>query len=99
MAAERYFINAAWDESEPEINGQPGFPLTPPRRDSDLDQSSVRAGDRLLKVDGQVIQTFTDVQAAIRKHEIGGEGVFRIARGLEPPRDIRVRHVSDYAPG
>ena len=99
MAAGRYFINAAWQESEPEINGQPGFLLTPPRRDSQLAQSSVRAGDRLLEVDGQAIQTFTDVQAAIRKHEIRGEVVFRIARGVEPPRDIRVRHVIDYAPG
>ena len=99
MAAGRHWINTAWRESEPEINGQPGFLLTAPRRDSQLAQSGVRAGDRLLEIDGQVIKTFMDVQAAIRKHEIGGEVVFQIARGLEPPRDIRVRHVSDYAPG
>ncbi len=99
LAAGRHFINAAWRESEPEISSETGFLVTSPRRDSQLAQSGVRSGDRLLQVDGRVIQTFTDVQAAIREHKLGGEAVFRIARGLEPPRDIQVRHVSDYATG
>lgn len=96
MAAGRYFIDAAWRESKPETDAQPGLLITAPRHDSQLAESEVSAGDRLVEVDGQAISTFMDVQTAIREHEIGGEMVFRIARGLEPPRDIRVRHVSDY---
>jgi len=33
------------------------------------------------------------------EHQVGEELVFRVSRGSEPPRDIQVRHVSDYPPG
>lgn len=97
-AAGQSWIKQAWDEARPQVVIEPGLLLSPPRRGSGLAQNGVRGGDLLLEVDGQPITTFVDVQTAIRKHEIGGEVVLRIARGSELPRSIRVPHVSDYPP-
>jgi S1-C subfamily serine protease len=53
-------------------------------------------GDRLLDVDDQPVQSFRDIQAAIRKNKIGDAMRLRIARGMAAPREVLVRHVSDY---
>ena len=98
-AAGRLWIYEAWKEAQPQLDSEPGLELSPPRQGSQLAQADVRGGDRLLGVDGQSINTFRDVQKGIRQHQVGEELVFRVRRGSEPPRDIQVRHVSDYPPG
>ncbi len=98
-AAGRLWISEAWNEARPQLDSEPGLELSPPRQGSQLAEAGVRGGDRLLGVDGQSINTFRDVQKGIRQHQVGEELVFRVRRGSEPPRDIQVRHVSDYPPG
>ena len=98
-AAGRHWIHEAWSEAEPMLDSEPGLEILPPRQGSQLARAGVHSGDHLLGVDGQSINTFLDVQKAIRQHDVGDELVFRVRRGSEPPRDIRVRHVSDYPPG
>jgi hypothetical protein len=99
MAAAHAWVDEAWHDTRPQMADEPGFPLTLPRQGSQLAERGVRAGDRLLEVDGAPISTFLDVQRAIRKHQIGEELAFRVVRGSEPAHEIRVRHVSDYPPG
>ena len=98
-AAGRHWIHEAWSEAQPLPDSQPGVEISPPRQGSQLALAGVHSGDHLLGVDGQSINTFLDVQKAIRQHQVGDELVFRVRRGSEPPRDIQVRHVSDYPPG
>jgi hypothetical protein len=89
-------ISAAWRETAPEPAESPDFILQPPRPDSELARAGVQGGERLLAVDDRSIQAFTDVQAAIREHQIGEAVRFRFQRGAEPPREVLVRHVGDY---
>lgn len=97
-AAGHAWIDEAWHGARPQIDNEPGLALSPPRQGSQLAERGVRSGDRLLEVDEQPITAFMDVQKAIRKHALGAEVVLRVARGSEPTRDIRIRHVSDYPP-
>jgi hypothetical protein len=83
--------DAAHTESEP-----PGFALLTPRPESELARAGVRGGELLLAVDGQQVRTTDEIQAVIRKHAIGDEVRFLIQRGSESPRELVVRHVSDY---
>ncbi len=98
-AAGTFWTDEAWNDAQPQLGIQPGLELSPPRQGSQLALAGVRGGDRLLGVDGQSINTFRDVQKGIRQHQVGEELLFRVGRGSEPPRDIQVRHVSDYPPG
>lgn len=74
----------------------PGFGLQPPKPDSELARAGIRGGDRLLAVDGQEVRSFSEVQAAIRKHALGEEVRLLVRRGSERSSEIRVRHSSDY---
>jgi hypothetical protein len=89
-------LHMAWRETVPEVEAAPGFYLPPPRSDSQLGLADIRGGDRLLDVDGQPVHSFRDIQAAIRKHKIGDGMRLRIATGTEAPREVSVKHVSDY---
>lgn len=99
--AGRGWINEAWQAAHPEVDERPGLAVTPPRHGSQLAEHGVRAGDRLIAIDGKPLATsgmsaVIDIQAAIRKHAIGDELVLAIARHAEPDRELRVRHVNDY---
>lgn len=103
-AAGRAWISQAWQEARPQADEQAGLALTPPRQGSQLADIGVRGGDRLVEVDGQPLTSSgfaaaVDLITAIRQHEIGDEVTLRVSRGSEPPRTIRVRHVSDYPSG
>lgn len=89
-------VNQAWRETAPDAERPPGFPLYPPKRDSQLALAGVQGGDRLLEVDGQRVQAIAEIQAAIRKHAIGEELAILVQHASEGPREIRVEHVSDY---
>lgn len=83
----------AWREAEP---SPPGFVLQPPKPDSELARAGVQGGERLLAVDGQEARALPEMQATIRKHALGEEVRLLVQRGSEPPREVAVRHVSDY---
>ena len=89
-------VNRAWRETAPDGERPPGFPLQPPKRDSQLARAGVQGGDRLVEVDGQRVQAIAEIQAAIRKHALGDELRLVVQRGSDAPREIRVEHVSDY---
>jgi S1-C subfamily serine protease len=50
----------------------------------------------VLAVDGQKVRDFAESQVAIRKHALGDEVRLLIQRGSETPRELKVRHVSEY---
>jgi S1-C subfamily serine protease len=72
-----------------------GFTLESPRTGSQLAAAGVVAGDRLLAVDDEAVAAVLDIQAAIRKHNIGESVQLLIAHG-DSTRRIEVTHVSDY---
>ncbi len=53
------------------------------------------AGDVLLAIDGQPVQTIQDIQDTIRKHRPGERVRLLIAHG-DSDREIEVTHISDY---
>lgn len=73
-----------------------GFPLLKPRAGSQLAEKGLEAGDRLVEVDGVEVNSFQEVQNAIRNHQLGEEVRFLISREGGQPREIRVRHLHDY---
>lgn len=74
----------------------PGFVLQPPKPNSELARAGVQGGERLLAIDGQEARGLPEMQAAIRKHALGEQLRLLLQRGSEPPREVAVRHVSDY---
>jgi hypothetical protein len=87
-----------WREALATESPPPGFGLQPPKPDSELARAGILGGDRLLAVDGREVHSFTEVQAAIRKHALGEEVRLVVQRRSEPAGEIGVRHVSDYPP-
>lgn len=92
-------VNAAWRETAAATEAAPGFPLQAPRPDSQLALAGVQEGDRLLEVDGQPVEAFGEVQAAIRKHQMGENVRLLVQRRSDEPWEIHVTHVSDYPQG
>ncbi|NMM24093.1 MAG: hypothetical protein HHJ11_11440 [Phycicoccus sp.] len=92
-------IAEVWQEAALAADNPPGFPLQTPRPGSQLLLAGVQGGDRLLDVDGQPVQNFMDVQAAVRRHAIGEEVRLRIMDSSGEGRDIIVRHLNDYVRG
>jgi hypothetical protein len=90
-------LNMTWRETATAGEATTGFPLQRPRAGSQLALAGVKVGDRLLAVDDQLVRSTRDVQAAIRRHQIGGEVRLSVQRGSEPAKEIRVNHVSDYS--
>lgn len=89
-------VNSVWRETSSIRESAPGFLLQPPRSNSSLALAGVQGGDCLLEVDGQRVQAIGDIQAAIRKHPIGGDVRLLVKRSLQAPREIQVKHVGDY---
>ncbi len=89
-------LSAAWRETAPDAEAEPGFPLQPPRSGSPLLLAGVQGGDRLLEVDGQRVDSIGEIQAAIRKHLLGDDVSLLLQRGSTSTREIQVKHVGDY---
>jgi hypothetical protein len=92
-------LTASWRETLSARDETPGFPLQAPKPDSQLALAGVLGGDRLLRVDDQPVRSVGDIQAAIRRHPLGGELRLSVKQEPSEPRELRVRHVSDYLPG
>jgi hypothetical protein len=89
-------LTAAWREAASTETEPPGFVLQPPKPQSELARAGVQGGDLLLAIDDQQVRVVPEVQTAIRKHALGDEVRFLIQRTSEPPRELNLRHVSDY---
>jgi hypothetical protein len=89
-------LNAAWCDASPTQAQSPGIVLQIPRPGSELALAGVQGGELLLAVDGQHVRTTDEIQAVIRKHALGDEVRILIQSSAESPREVIVRHVSDY---
>jgi hypothetical protein len=89
-------LTAAWHDAVPTESEPPGFVLQTPKPESELARAGVQGGELVLAVDGHRVRTFEEIQAAIRKHALGDEVRFLMQRSSESPRELNVRHVSDY---
>ena len=89
-------LTAAWRDAVPTESEPAGIVLQPPKPDSELSRAGVQGGELLLAVDGQQVRALADINAAIRKHALGDEVRFLIQRTSKSPREVNVRHVSDY---
>lgn len=86
----------AWRDAVPTETAPPGFVLEVPRPESELSRAGVQGGDLVVAVDGRRVHDREGLQAAVRKHALGDEVRFLVQRGSESPREVRVRHVSEY---
>lgn len=60
---------------------EPGLSLlSPPRPSSQLAEAGLEAGDRILSVDGVGVGSNADLQAALRRHDVGGEALVDVER-------------------
>jgi len=89
-------LSAAWRETPPTGEPEPGFALQRPRSGSPLALAGVQGGDRLLQVDGQRVDSIGEIQAAIRKHPIGDHVHLLLQRGSTTTREVEVKHIGDY---
>lgn len=89
-------LTDAWRDAVLAESQPPPFVLLPPRQESQLARAGVQGGELVLAVDGQQMRCRDEVQTAMRKHALGDEVRLLIQRGSESPRELKVRHVSDY---
>ena len=89
-------LTAAWCDAVPTETSPPAFVLQTPRPETQLAHAGVHKGELILAVDDQGVRDFDEVQVAIRKHSLGDEVRLLIQRGSETPRELKIRHVSDY---
>ena len=89
-------LDDVWQEAALAADTPPGFLLQAPRPGNQLLLAGVQGGDRLLEVGGQPVQSFMDVQAAIRRHALGEEVCLRVVGASDEGRDIIARHLGDY---
>jgi hypothetical protein len=69
----------AWGGEEPP--DAPGLRLlSPPRPGSQLADAGLAEGDRILSVDGVAVGSNGDLQAALRRHDVGGEALVDVER-------------------
>jgi hypothetical protein len=85
-----------WPSAVPTESEPPAFVLQTPKADSQLARAGVLGGELVLAVDGQQVHCFWDVNVAIRKHALGDGVSLLIQRGSETPRELKVRHLSEY---
>ncbi len=86
----------AWREAVAAESSLPGLALQIPKPESELARAGARGGERLIAIDGQEVRTLPEMQAAIRTHSLGQELRLLVQRASNPPRELVVRHVSDY---
>jgi hypothetical protein len=87
----------AWHEANAQAGAGEGFLLQRPRPHSELAAADVQAGDRITAVDGLPVRSVPEIQAAIRKHQLGDAVTLQLVRGGEV-RELVVKHVSDNPP-
>ena len=66
-----------------------------PRPGSEMARVGMTKGDRIVLVDGEVVQTNSDLQAALRKHPIGEPIAMQVSRSGRS-EEIRAARVSDF---
>lgn len=83
--------------------GWPGLPIgdgvelrSPPRPGSQLATAGIHEGDRIVSVDGTQVRSNQELQAALRKHQLGEMAQLRIRSSTGESRAVGISHVSDW---
>lgn len=83
--------------------GWPDLPIgdgvelrSPPRPGSQLAAAGIHEGDRIMSVDGTPVRSNPELQAALRKHQIGEMAQLRIRSSTGEQRTVAISHVSDW---
>ncbi len=80
----------------PEAEPGQGIELRiPPRPGSEMARVGMGKGDRIVLVDGEIVRTNRDLQAALRKHPIGEPIAIQVERSGRS-EEIRAARVSDF---
>ena len=67
-----------------------GVLVRSPNANSPALQAGLRQGDVILAVDGQLVQTYQELQREVRKHEPGDAVLLRVKRGPSEPLEVAV---------
>lgn len=83
--------------------GWPGLPIgdgvelrSPPRPGSQLAAAGIQEGDRIVSVDGTQVRSNEELQAALRKHQIGETAQLWIQRSTGELGTVAISHISDW---
>lgn len=83
--------------------GWPGLPMgdgvelrSPPRPGSQLAAAGIHERDRVLSVDGAVVRSNAELQAALRKHPLGETAQLSVQRSTGELVEVPIRHVGDF---
>ena len=83
--------------------GWPGLPIgdgvelrSPPRPGSQLAAAGIREGDRILSVDGAQVRSNDELQAALRRRQLGETAQFLLERSTGEHIEVAISHVSDW---
>lgn len=83
--------------------GWPGLPMadgvelrSPPRPGSQLAAAGIHERDRVLSVDGALVRSNAELQAALRTHPLGETAQLSVQRSTGELVEVPVRHVSDF---
>lgn len=83
--------------------GWPGLPIgdgvelrSPPRPGSQLAAADIHEGDLIVSVDGTQVRSNEELQAALRKHQIGEMAQLWIKSSTGEHRAVAISHVSDW---
>lgn len=85
-------VSSAWTGHEPDRERGVSL-LTPPRPDSQLSEAGLVAGDRIVAVDGVEVGSNAEVQAALRRRDIGEEVRLDVERETGARLEAAVRRV------
>jgi hypothetical protein len=69
---------------------------SPPRPGSQLAAAGIHERDRLLAVDGALVRSNAELQAALRTHPLGETARLSVQRSTGELVEVPVRHVSDF---
>jgi len=70
--------------------------LSPPRPGSQLAEAGIPERDRVLAVDGALVRSNAELQAALRTHPLGETAWLSVQRSTGELVEVPVRHVSDF---
>jgi hypothetical protein len=69
---------------------------SPPRPGSQLAAAGIHERDRVLSVDGALVRSNAELQAALRAHSLGETAQLAVQRSTGELLEIPVRHVGDF---
>jgi S1-C subfamily serine protease len=89
--AGRSFLSTTWVEAGP-IADDKGVYVQLPKQNSAAAKAGLRGGDVILAAAGKEIESFGDIQSAVKKCEPGEEIRLKVRRGSDELEEVDVVH-------